>query len=232
MMEKKLLERNQNNRTLLWIVGVAALVLCCLCLMCLGIAGLAWGLFVTPTSFEGPELPFDATIEAVAPATAAPRATPRATTPAGGSSAVATPSADQFPTEVQLESAVVPARDLRLLGEGLRGTGPIPEVVHEEAPTYSLNERQDFWIHDDDSGEHFQIRAHLAYQNDLLYMWVEDGVSYDPADLKASADKFAEETYPVNRNFFGSEWNPGVDSDPRLHILHSERLGSRIAGYF
>ena len=63
-------------------------------------------------------------------------------------------------------------------------------------------------------------------------MWVEEGATYDPADLKAAADKFAEETYPTNRNFFGSEWSPGVDNDPRLHILHSEQLGNSIAGYF
>ena len=56
-------------------------------------------------------------------------------------------------------------------------------------------------------------------------------MKYDPADLKAAADKFAQ-GLPTNRNFFGSEWSPGVDSDPRLHILHSEQLGSSIAGYF
>ncbi|MCB0240386.1 MAG: hypothetical protein KDH08_17465, partial [Anaerolineae bacterium] len=44
--------------------------------------------------------------------------------------------------------------------------------------------------------------------------------------------KFAEATYPTDRNFFGSEWSPGVDNDPRLHILHSEQLGDSIAGYF
>ena len=152
--------------------------------------------------------------------------------PAGDSSAAPTPAAEEFLTEMQLQEAVVPARNLRVLAEELRGTGPIPEVVNETAPTYRLNESQQFWINNDDTNEHFQIDARLAYANDVLYMWVEDGVNYDPADLKAAADKFADETYPTNRNFFGSEWSPGVDNDPRLHILHSEQLGSSIAGYF
>ena len=51
-------------------------------------------------------------------------------------------------------------------------------------------------------------------------------------DIKKAADKFASETYPTNRNFFGSEWSPGIDNDPKLHILHSEQLGDSIAGYF
>ncbi len=41
-----------------------------------------------------------------------------------------------------------------------------------------------------------------------------------------------EKTYPTNREFFGSEWKPGVDSDPRLHILHARGLGENIAGYY
>src|SRR5690606_32786277 len=28
------------------------------------------------------------------------------------------------------------------------------------------------------------------------------------------------------------EWNPGVDNDPRLHVLHATGLGDGIAGYY
>ena len=55
---------------------------------------------------------------------------------------------------------------------------------------------------------------------------------FDLDAIKEAADKFAKETYPTNRNFFGSEWSPGIDNDPKLHILHSEQLGDSIAGYF
>jgi Uncharacterized protein conserved in bacteria len=63
-------------------------------------------------------------------------------------------------------------------------------------------------------------------------MWVEEGVKVDEADLKAAADLFATKTYPTNRAFFGSEWSPGVDNDPRLHILHARNLGDTVAGYY
>ena len=230
------MNNNQNN-TIWWIIGVAAILLCCCCLFAVGAGGLGFGLLASSSS-SSPEFTFPdvATVEVLV-ATATPRAprpsaTPRPTIAAGGSSAAPTPAAEDFLTEMQLQEAVVPARNLRVLAEELRGTGPIPEVVNDTTPTYRLNERQKFWINNDDTNEHFQIDATLAYVNDVVYMWVEDGVKYDPVALRAAADKFAEATYPTDRNFFGSEWSPGVDNDPRLHILHSEQLGDSIAGYF
>lgn len=226
------MNNSPKNNTIWWILGGAVALLCCLCLFLVGLGGLGFGLLASssavpedPVQFPPEVFPLEATPER-------PSATPRATSAADNSSLAPTPSAEQFLTEMQLREAVVPGRDLRALGEQLRGTGPIPETVNDTPPTYRLNESQTFWINNDDTQEHFQINARLAYANDVLYMWVEEGVDYDPDDLKAAADKFAEETYPTNRNFFGSEWNPGVDNDPRLHILHSDQLGSSIAGYY
>ncbi|MCB0182779.1 MAG: hypothetical protein KDE31_00860, partial [Caldilineaceae bacterium] len=230
------MNNKQNNNTLLWVIAGAAIILCCCCLFMLGAGGIGFGLLASSNSSAGPA-PLDAVTVEVVPASpstqpARPSATPRPTQPAGQSSAAPTPAAEEFLTEMQLQEAVVPARNLRVLSEELRGTGPIPEVVNDTTPTYQLNEQQKFWINNDDTGEHFQIDARLAYVNDVLYMWVEDGANYDPDDLKDAADKFAEQTYPTDRNFFGSEWNPGVDNDPRLHILHATQLGDYIAGYY
>ena len=147
-------------------------------------------------------------------------------------SSIPTPAPSDFLTEQELKTAVVPARDLRALGEGLRGTGPIPEVVHAQAPIYRIGQTDSFWINNEDDQKHFQIDAELVYTNDVLYVWVEKGVDYDLNAIKKAADTFASETYPTNRNFFGSEWSPGIDSDPKLHILHSDQLGDSIAGYF
>ncbi|MCI0560377.1 MAG: hypothetical protein MN733_17975, partial [Nitrososphaera sp.] len=51
-------------------------------------------------------------------------------------------------------------------------------------------------------------------------------------DVQAVVDNFQENVYPTNREFFGSEWNPGVDGDPRLYILYATGAGSSVAGYF
>jgi hypothetical protein len=53
----------------------------------------------------------------------------------------------------------------------------------------------------------------------------------DPAALRAAAETFEQRTYPTVREFFGSEWTPGVDCDPRLFILHVGGLGG-VAGYY
>ena len=47
-----------------------------------------------------------------------------------------------------------------------------------------------------------------------------------------AAELFEKSTYSTNRSFFGSEWSPGVDSDPHLSILHARDLGSTVAGYY
>jgi len=128
----------------------------------------------------------------------------------------------------------LPQRDIRLLAERLKKTGPIPEVVHGAPPVYRLGSEDEFWVGNVDTMEQFRVTAVLRYVTPHLYMWVEEGLSYDQAGLARSADNFENRIYPTNRAFFGSEWSPGVDNDPHLHILHSTgaRMGSSVAGYY
>ncbi len=85
---------------------------------------------------------------------------------------------------------------------------------------------------DVNENRNFQISARLAYITDQVYFWVEDGVSYNNRALKRLADTFDKKIIQTNRQFFGNEWNPGIDGDPRLHILYARSLGNSIAGYF
>ncbi|MCS6844272.1 MAG: immune inhibitor A [Caldilineales bacterium] len=225
------MDTKRNNNLIWWILGGALVVLCCCCLFVFGVGGLAVGLLAAEQDDTPPAL-----LETIPPEETAP-AGPTATPKAEGQSVPTprpspTPVVSEFLTEQELLTVVVPPRDLRTLAEGLRKTGPIPEVVRTSPKPYRIGDQERFWISDQDSNEHRQIDATLVYSNSVLYIWVESGLRYNLRDLKASADRFAQETYPTNRNFFGSEWSPGVDGDPRLHILHSEQLGSRIAGYF
>jgi hypothetical protein len=45
-------------------------------------------------------------------------------------------------------------------------------------------------------------------------------------------DTFEEKIYPTDREFFGSEANPGVDNDPHIYVLYAHELGSGVGGYF
>jgi hypothetical protein len=141
---------------------------------------------------------------------------------------------EAWTTEERLRAVELPQRDLRLLAERLKKTGPIPEVVHQVAPTYSIGDEAEFWVGNVDSLEQFRVVAVMQYATPHLYMWVEKGLAHDSSALARSAENFEEHIYPTNRAIFGSEWSPGVDSDPHLHILHAspEHMGGGVAGYY
>jgi hypothetical protein len=127
----------------------------------------------------------------------------------------------------------VPQRDLRQLALALKpGVTDIPIVVNATPPSHAVGDVAEFWVSNSDTQEHTRVKAELRYISPHLYMWVQEGVRIDQEDLEASAERFETVTYPTNREFFGSEWTPGVDNDPRLSILHARGLGDRTAGYY
>jgi hypothetical protein len=72
----------------------------------------------------------------------------------------------------------------------------------------------------------------LAYATDHAYFWIEDGVDYDKDKVKKLAEFFETKIYPTDREFFGSEWTPGVDGDVHLIFIYARGLGKNIAGCF
>jgi len=136
-------------------------------------------------------------------------------------------------TEDQLEQVVVPTRDLRDLTLRLDPTiNEIPLVVNRESPDYEVGEQLEFWVHNLDSNSNNRITARLIHKTDVVYAWVEEGQDFDRDAIARSIDRFSEQSYPAEVAFFGSEWYPGVDNDPRLHIVHAAGVGSGVAGYY
>ncbi len=45
-------------------------------------------------------------------------------------------------------------------------------------------------------------------------------------------DTFENKIYPTDREFFGSEWTPGVDNDPHVYVVYTRGTGASNAGYF
>jgi immune inhibitor A len=64
------------------------------------------------------------------------------------------------------------------------------------------------------------------------YFWAEEGTTVNMRDLKTLMDTFENEIYPTDREFFGSEWTPGVDNDPHIYVIYAGNIGSNVAGYF
>ncbi len=131
-----------------------------------------------------------------------------------------------------LKSTIVPENDVYDLSCRLRRVCNLPRTFPSESVNRQVGEKQSFWVTNLDTNENFQVNATLQYVTPHAYFWIEDGVKYNPADLKALAEAFENKIYPTNREFFGSEWSPGVDGDPHIYVLYAGGLGFSLAGYF
>jgi hypothetical protein len=135
-------------------------------------------------------------------------------------------------TLATLENTIVPINNPVELAERLGGKLAVPETLIDPDAPYAVGARQDFWVTNVDTNENFRITASLRYVGQNTYFWIEEGIEYDQADLETLGDTFDQEIVPTNREFFGSEWNPGVDGDPHIYILYTGGLGNSLAGYF
>lgn len=207
---------------------VAVVVVICLCLsvLCIGAAGvLVYQQSRSPEPIRMPTIEPFPTLEPFEPETPEPRETP---TPF--SSEPADPLAED--TLNALEQEIVPINDAVDLAARLLGKTNIPATVEPPAQPFQVGDSKSFWVTNSDTAQQRQVNATLRYLNDVVSFWIEDGVVYDQSELKRLADTFAEKMYPTNREFFGSEWSPGIDGDPRLYVLYATDIGSSVAGYF
>lgn len=143
------------------------------------------------------------------------------------------PTVDQSSLKASAELEVpVPSYDPVewLLEHGLI-EGPANRSL-AQAPGHEVGSVDGFFVRDEDTDTGFtKITAELHYQNELVSMWVEDGLAVDPSALTTAADQFAREIVPLLRDFFGQEWSPGVDNDPRLSILHLSMIPDAVGEY-
>ena len=131
-----------------------------------------------------------------------------------------------------LETSNVPISNYYDLATRLLGKKNLSLTLPAPLIPPAIDDQQKFWVTDTDSHETFKVNVSLRYITDHLYFWVEDGVEIDGNALEELAKTFEEDIYPTNREFFGSEWTPGVDNDQHLYIVLASNLGDNLAGYF
>ncbi len=142
------------------------------------------------------------------------------------------PLAEAYSNQLEIEDGIIPGRDLVDLTRRFNDTPDIPYIARIEPIEYVKGDSTDFWYKDHDNDENLQIEAALLYRSDHLNLWFEDGLTVDAELLKQAAQKIEEQILPINRTFFGQEWQPGIDGDPRVNILHLADLGGGTIGYF
>ena len=205
---------NKSSTTAI-IIGIAAL-LCCICILVAGITGYGYYAFseVVPTITDN--------------------STPQinGVTPTGELD-LFRPPADTISTKTikLLSQSVVPENDVYELACRLQSICNVPHTLPAPATPLTVGTMQKFWILNYDTNQRSQVEMTLLNITPLTYFWAENPDSVDENGMKALMDEFDQEIIPTNREFFGSEWSPGVDNDPHIYLLYTGELGSRIGGY-
>ncbi|HMS00328.1 MAG TPA: immune inhibitor A [Anaerolineales bacterium] len=205
---------SSSNNTTKIVGGIVAVLLCCACVV---IA--AAGYFFYQGLQQIPDLP---TAFPPIDVPGVPTSTPQIDRP--------TPDSISTETLETLGNTLVPENNPYELACRLQNICNVPATVPSKS--YKLGDQETFWVTNVDTVENFQAKATLRYVGDHIYFWIENGVSYDEGDLKRLAETFENQMYPTNREFFGSEPNPGIDEDPRIFILYVRGTGASNAGYF
>ncbi len=137
-------------------------------------------------------------------------------------------------TVQELTSAERPTIDLYRLAQeynGITSQDLFPVVINEI--DFELNDRQDFIIDKDLAGDFRTHPAILRHISENAYWWKGVTTQVDDEQIKAAARLFEEQILPTNRELFGTEWSPGIDIDPRIHILLiDEPSWENTIGYF
>jgi hypothetical protein len=135
-------------------------------------------------------------------------------------------------TEETLLAVIVPDNDPYELACRLKSICDVDRTLPAPTTAYSVGDRREFWVLNSDTIENFRVPAVLRHITPHSYFWVEEGVEADTADIAALMTAFEEQIYPTNRRFFGSEWSPGVDSDPHIYVLYVRGIGASTGGYY
>jgi len=128
--------------------------------------------------------------------------------------------------------AYLPEYDVYDVACRLQNVCNIPKTLPGPAVPLTVGTTKQFWLDNSDTNETFQINATLLYITPRAYFWAEKGVVVNQHDMKALMDTFDQKIIPTDREFFGSEWTPGVDNDPHIYVLYASNIGSQTAGCF
>jgi len=200
------MEEKKSN-VIFWVIGIVFFLICC----CIVIGGVGGYLLFR---------------NADAPATPAPiEPAPPVEQPAPTLDAAAAAR-----TLDALNNTLVPENDPYQLACELANVCDVPRSVPAKA--YKIGDKEKFWVSNSDTAENSQITATLMYETPHSYFWVEEGTKVNEDDMKKLMDTFETKIYPTDREFFGSEFIPGIDNDPHIYVIYASSIGHNIAGYF
>ena len=150
------------------------------------------------------------------------------------------PVAAQWTTYRALQSRSAPARDDEALAAAYLGYRPVPPSPPAGAPL-PLGSQETITITRFDDSSLLPIDVALLAVSEHAYFWFESGAGAFPLPTARALQEAAaafDAIYGEVRRYFGAEANPGVDGDPRIHIVHATPRSlcgattCSVAGYF
>lgn len=214
----------QSTTNVFIIIGIVVLVLVLLC--CLSIAG--FFILASRGSIGMPMMKTTKTSELLTNSTPVPTLVANIPTP---QISVENDEAANR-TKLTLNEMIIPESDPIDLAERLSGKQNVPKTLIDTHAPYHIGDGKAFWVMNTDTTKVSSIETTLRYKGNHIYIWIDNRVNYNKNALTTLGDIIDQEIVPTNREFFGTEWNPGVDGDERFHILYAKGIGRWVAGYF
>lgn len=109
-----------------------------------------------------------------------------------------------------------------------KGSHRTLDVAHIEK---QVGDQQQFFLVDIGTDTTYVVDATLQVVSPNAYWYVDEALDISDEDLRLASSEYESSIRPKMLEAFGDVWNPGVDGDPRLTVLHSD-LGGGVAGYF
>ncbi len=140
--------------------------------------------------------------------------------------------ADQTNAQIigQTDIPIGDLRELAIRFKGVPADTPLKNCA--AAPVYNVGDVEQFDVVNGTTLENFMVDATLVAKTDRAYMWLDNHwlqrVNQDI--LTQALQLFSEKIIPRDRALFGQEESPGIDCDPRLHILNTSNTDA--GGYF
>lgn len=116
-------------------------------------------------------------------------------------------------------------------GKETTQVGAVPDELPE--PDWEIGDRRVFYVIATDKAETLTVDAELIWLGENFAVWLDSDVRRPVSDsIRAGFADFDLRVIDLMRSIFGSEASPGVDNDPRLHALFTDKLALGVLGYF
>ncbi len=100
-------------------------------------------------------------------------------------------------------------------------------------PLWGIGDEKEFKVLNAGSGVVNRCTARIFLVTENIVFWSDtDNRSVIPDTVVQRLREFETDTLPILRSVFGEERSPGIDNDPKIHVLFSEKIGDTYNGYF